>query len=256
MELKKNIAGYLLINKPKDISSFACIKKLQKLISRKYGIGHTGTLDPFATGLLIISIDRTANKHNGQFIKLDKIYNATGKLGELTDTLDHTGHLLEQSNPHAIAQEDMVNVIQQFGQGYTQVPPMFAALKHEGTPLYKLARTQEISREMLATIAQGKQRTIALHCLELTQWQPPYFGIRAHVSHGTYIRSLINDLAVRAGSYATTYELERTQIGPFSLDNAIDFDALKTPEDVQKNIISVVDMLAQLAAYQQPHNLL
>lgn len=242
METKK-LAGFLLINKLKNITSFECIRKLQKIVGYKKGIGHTGTLDPFATGLLIIAFDRSATKHIDKFLKLDKTYIAKGKLGELTDTLDYTGTLITGCDAHSITQHDILAAIAELGAEYTQTPPMYAALKHQGTPLYQLARNQELSVEKLAAITQQKQRTVTLHELELLAWEPLFFTIKAHVSHGTYIRSLVNDIAKLASSCATTYELERTEIGPFSLENAVDLSDLKTIEDIEKHLISIDDML-------------
>lgn len=240
------IAGFLLINKPKDITSFECIRKLQKIIGFKKGIGHTGTLDPFATGLLIIAFDRSATKHIDKFLKLDKTYIATGKLGELTDTLDRTGTVITTCNNGGITPQHIRDAIEKLDDEYEQIPPLYAALKHEGVPLYKLARNQELSVDELAAIAQKKQRLIQLYTLRLEGWEFPFFTILAHVSSGAYIRSLVNDIAELAGSCATTYELERTKIGPFSLDNAIDLEQIKTPCDIARHLISIEDMLEYL----------
>ncbi len=245
METQKLI-GFLLIKKPKHISSFECIRKLQKLVGHKKGIGHTGTLDPFATGLLIIAFDRSATKHIDKFLKLDKTYIAKGKLDELTDTLDYTGNVIAVTDASNITQDDIVSAIKQLGSYYTQTPPMYAALKHKGTPLYQLARNQELSSQELAAITEQKQRTVTLHKLELLDWQPPFFTAKAHVSHGTYIRSLVNDIAKLRGSCATTYELERTEIGPFKIADAVELEALVTIEDIEKYMISIEDMLKAL----------
>lgn len=245
METKK-LAGFLLINKPKDISSFACIRILQKLLGQKKGIGHTGTLDPFATGLLIIALDRTATKHIDKFLKLDKTYIAKGKLGELTDTLDYTGTVIAESNAWHITQDDILDALKQLGKEYLQTPPLFAALKHQGTPLYQLARDKELSHEELTAITKQKQRMVLFHALELLDFDAPYFTLKAQVSHGTYIRSLLNDIAKLKSSHATTYELERTAIGTFCLEQAIELDALKSYEDVINTIIPIDRMLKLL----------
>lgn len=240
------LSGFLFINKPKDITSFECIRKLQKIVGYKKGIGHTGTLDPFATGLLIIAFGRSATKHSDKFLRLDKTYVAKGKLGQLTDTLDYTGTVIVQADASAIHQFDIESAIQQLGIQYTQTPPIYAALKHQGKPLYQLARNEELTAQELAQIAEQKQRTVNLYKLELIDWQPPFFTLKAHVSHGTYIRSLVNDIAQRAGSCATTYELERTNIGPFSLDNAITLNEITTLDDIKKHLISIKNMLDYL----------
>lgn len=238
--------GFLLINKPKDITSFGVVKRLQKIIGRKTKIGHTGTLDPFATGLLIIAIDRSATKHVDQFLKLDKVYIAQGKLGELTDTLDYTGMIIEVNNANNVDQASLETAIKKLGSSYTQTPPIYAALKHKGQPLYKLARQNKLSTKELTKITRAKQREVTLHALTLLTCKPPFFTIKAHVSHGTYIRSLVNEIAQLAGSVATTYELERTAIGPFNIEDAVDLDEIKNLENVKKFLQPVDSFLKQM----------
>ncbi len=246
MEPEK-IAGFLLINKPKDITSFTVVKRIQKLVGgRKIKVGHTGTLDPFATGLLIIAIDRRATKHIDQFLKLDKIYIAQGKLGELTDTLDYTGAVIQTSDASNVTNEGIQEAIKKMGSSYIQTPPIYAALKHKGQPLYKLARQKKLSVDELETIVQYKKREISLYELELLAFEPPFFTIKAHVSHGTYIRCLVNDIAQLVGSIATTYQLERTAIGPFTIEQAVDLEALATIEDVEKHLGSIESFLQQI----------
>lgn len=244
------LTGFLLINKPKDITSFEVIRKLQKLVGYKKGIGHTGTLDPFATGLLIIAFDRSATKHIDKFLKLDKIYIAKGKLGRLTDTLDYTGTVIAETDASTITQDDVGSAIKQLGTEYTQTPPVYAALKHQGAPLYQLARNQELSAEELAHITEQKQRTVTLHEIKLLEWQPRFFTIKAHVSHGTYIRSLVNDIAKLAGSCATTYELERTAIGPFKIEETIELETLKNSADIKKQLLSLDQMFTKINNHQ------
>ena len=128
--------GFLFINKSKGISSFGCIKQIKKIIGKKIKIGHAGTLDPFATGLLIIGIGRGATKYLNFFTKSDKEYIATGKLGILTDTRT----IIQEDQVSTISEQDLLNAIKALGKEYQQTPPKFSALKYEGKPLYKLAR--------------------------------------------------------------------------------------------------------------------
>lgn len=244
--MENSIAGFLLINKPKNISSFLVVLKIKNLVGKNVRVGHAGTLDPFATGLLIIAIDRTATKHIDKLHEFDKTYVATGKLGELTDTLDFTGKILS-SEPHPnISEEILTKALSSLGSSYLQTAPLYSALKHKGTPLYKLARNKNIPQQELDAIIKTKQRMVELYKLELLDYSPPLFTIKAKVSRGTYIRTLMNDIAKQANSVATTYELERSQIGPFSLDKAISLEQLNDRDALIKQIIPINHMLKEI----------
>ena len=127
-----------------------------------------------------------------------------------------------------------------------QTPPIYSALKHKGTPLYKLARNKELEVEELEKIIKEKSKTVTLHELTLLSYDPPYFTFKAHVSKGTYIRSLANDIARKIDSCATTYELERTQIGPLPLAKAIPFATIKTTEDVITHLLNEKELIGLL----------
>ncbi len=236
--MEKQITGFILLNKPKDVSSFFCVNHIKKLLPRKTKVGHTGTLDNFATGLLIICVGRGATKQVPSLMGLDKTYVVKAKLGELTDTLDCTGEVVETCDATGITREDLENAITALGTSYVQVPPIYSALKHQGKPLYELARKQKMSEENLAKIVELKKREVQLHELTLTDYADAYFSFIARVSKGTYVRSLANDIAAKAGSIATTYELERSAIGHLKLDQAISLDALQSQEDVEKHLLA------------------
>jgi tRNA pseudouridine55 synthase len=228
--------GFLLINKPKGISSYGCIVHIKQIVRQKIKIGHTGTLDPFASGLLIVAIGREATARISTIASLQKSYVAQGKLGVLTDTLDLTGSIL-QTIDHMVQQNDMEKAVASFGSSYEQIPPLYSALKHGGYPLYKLAREKRLSVPQLAHIAEQKKRLVHLYEFDLLSFAFPFFTIKASVSQGSYIRSLINDSAIRAGSCATTYALERTAIGHFSLSDAVQLHQLNTIEDINSRLI-------------------
>jgi len=232
------LTGYLLINKPKNITSYDCIRAIKKVISKKIKIGHAGTLDPFATGLLIICIGRQATKNISTLLNTDKTYLVKAKLGEITDTLDQTGELIKRDTSTMPTKQELESAIKSLGKEYRQKPPIYSALKHEGKPLYKLAREKKLSQEELEKIAESKSRTVSLHKIELLEYDPPYFTFIAHVSKGTYIRSLANDIAEHAGSCATTYELERTKIGDFLIEDAVELGDLRTVEDLERYLKS------------------
>ena len=229
-------SGFLLINKPVGMSSYGCIGYIKRIVRQKIRIGHAGTLDPFASGLLIIAIGREATRLLSRCMAMEKIYKATGKCGELTDTLDCTGTIVETSD-NIPSEQDLRSSLDSFGSSYEQVPPLYSALKHQGKPMYLLARNKMLDEQQLHELADSKRRTIQLYDKQFLSYQSPFFTIQVRVSQGTYIRTLINDIAVRAGSYATTYELSRTAIGPFTLDDAVDLRSLMTFDDINRFLV-------------------
>jgi len=233
----------LLINKPAGITSYGCIGYLKRIIrQKKVKIGHAGTLDPFATGLLIVAIGREATKLMSRIMTLEKTYVAKAKLGELTDTLDYTGTVIKTVEAPPISAEMLCNALLSFGSSYEQTPPLYSALKYQGDALYKLVRQKRLSEQELEEIAEQKKKIVQLYQLELLSYEFPFFTIKARVSHGTYIRSLVNDIAERVGSCATTYELERSAIGKFMLDASVDLYTLNTVEDINQHLIAVEDI--------------
>jgi len=237
--------GFILINKPAGPTSFDCIRRIKKLLKIKTKIGHAGTLDDFASGLLIIGIGREATRLISKLMNLDKTYEVKAKLGELTDSLDLTGTVLETKELPPLTHLDLQQAITALGKKYEQIPPIYSALKHEGKPLYKLARNNLMSDEKLADIAKTKSRMVTIHDLQLLDYQEPFFTISAHVSKGTYVRSLAQDIAQKMGFDATTYELARTKIAVLGLDKALKLDDMQTKEDILNSLISV-EMLQEL----------
>jgi tRNA pseudouridine55 synthase len=229
--------GHLLINKPTGISSYDCIRHIKKILNQKAKIGHAGTLDVFASGLLIIGIGRQATKHLQEISDADKQYTATGKLGYITDTLDHTGRIIKECPWPQVTKEQLEATLANFAQRYEQMPPAYSALKYEGKPLYELARTEAKTSQELAAIVQNKKRIATIKHYTLDRFEPPLFTITITVPKGTYIRALINDVAQACGSCATTQELRRTKIGNFSLEQAVNLEALATAEDVEHHLL-------------------
>lgn len=232
--------GFLLINKPKDITSYGCIDYIKKILKQKIKIGHAGTLDPFATGLLIIAIGRQATKNINLFMNTSKEYVATAKLGELTDTLDCTGTIMQTQEIPPLEQADIAQAIEKLGRQYEQIPPIYSALKSDGVPLYKLAREQKIDVSEIEKIAQTKKRTVTIEHIKLISFATPFFTFNARVSKGTYIRSLANDIAQKMNLCATTYELERTAMGSISLEHAIDLYEFKTIDSIKKKLVQKI----------------
>lgn len=238
--------GFLLVNKPVGVSSYGCIGRIKKILRDAYEgqvrpkikIGHAGTLDPFASGLLVIALGREATRLLSECMAMDKTYIAMGKCGELTDTLDCTGTVVSTAD-YIPSEQELRQSLEDLGSSYEQIPPLYSALKYQGKPLYLLARHKKMDTQELEEIASNKRRVIQLYDKNFLSYDSPFFTIQVRVSKGTYIRTLINDIAVKAGSCATTYELCRASIGDFNLSSAIDVFQCNTIDDINAYIIPI-----------------
>jgi tRNA pseudouridine55 synthase len=212
------------INKPKDITSHDAVASVKRILNVKKA-GHTGTLDPLATGLLIICINR-GTRLASYFSGLDKEYKSVMKLGETTDTQDAYGKIIAQSNINNVDNDLIEDTITSFEGTSLQHPPMFSALKHKGQSLYKYARQGiEVERS---------HREITIHSVRLIDINLPYVTFKVRCSKGTYIRTLCNDIGEKLGVGAHLLELERTAIGPFNLANSLTLDELKSVSDGER----------------------
>ncbi len=203
--------GFLLINKPATWTSHDVIGYMRRVTHIKR-IGHAGTLDPFATGLLIVAIGRENTKRLDELFKgLDKTYVATLRLGATSDTFDKMGVITEQSTD-TVSLEVVQNVLLSFVGEQDQLPPMYSAKKVDGKKLYKLARKGiEVER---------KPHHVTIHSIDLLEYTFPEVKIRVRCSTGTYIRTLVHDIGQKLGIGAYCEELERVSIGEYSLQNA------------------------------------
>ena len=217
-----DLQGILLLNKAKGDTSFSYIPKLRRLSGIKK-IGHAGTLDPLAEGLLIFLIGKRFTTKADAFLHLDKDYVATIYLGEGTDTYDQEGKILKRSEKIPKIQEIM-KTLSQFQGKISQIPPMFSAKKVGGKKLYELAR-KDITIER-------KPINVEVD-IALLNYTYPYLSIQVTCSKGTYIRSLAEDIGNALGTYGHLSSLERTRIGPFHLKNALSAAALL--QDIQEN---------------------
>ncbi len=227
------------LNKPKDITSHDAVTKVKKILRAKKA-GHAGTLDPMATGVLLVCVNR-ATRLASFFSSLDKEYRAVMKLGTSTDTQDAYGKVIETCDETSVDREQIEAVLKSFSGKTLQEPPMFSALKHRGKPLYKLARKGiEIER---------KPREINISLIELLDFHLPYVTFRARCSKGTYIRTLCHNMGKKLGTGAHLYELERTAIGDFHIADSISPEKLieiSYGEYVDKSIYSMSDALSWL----------
>lgn len=209
--------GFIVIDKPAGITSHDVVNRVRRILGTKK-VGHTGTLDPFATGVLPVAV----NDGTKAIPFLDegfKCYEALMRLGVVTDTLDMTGKVLSEADCSVVDRQAMESVLTRFTGVISQVPPMFSAIKRDGQPLYRLARQgQEVER-----IA----RQIEIKSLKLLSFEPPFVGLKVNCSRGTYIRSLADDIGADLGCGAALQELRRTASGPFEISAAIALEVLE-----------------------------
>ena len=200
-----NIHGVVLLDKPVGISSNRALQKVRGIFQARKG-GHTGSLDPFATGMLPICLGE-ASKTAAFMLEAGKKYRATAKLGEATTTGDIEGEVIQTCPVPEIDTSKLVQTLQEFVGDIEQVPPMYSALKHEGKPLYEYARAGiEIERPA---------RPVTIHAIRLVGWQSPELSFEVHCSKGTYIRTLAEDIAKELDSCAHLVQLRRTSVEPF-----------------------------------------
>ena len=229
-ELPIHPTGYLLINKPVDWTSHDVVAYMRGVTKIKK-IGHAGTLDPFATGLLIVAVGRAATKHIDSFKTFSKVYEATMICGATSNTQDLTGTITEYipTRELPIPQSEVEEVLQTFTGKLQQIPPMFSAKKIKGQKLYELARKGEV--------VERQPNTITISQNELLNYNWPEIALRAEVSTGSYIRTLCHDIGEALGVGAYCSELTRTSIGPYKLADAIgpkDF----TPENWTERLLN------------------
>lgn len=206
------------VHKPKDISSHEAVSRVKRILQVKKA-GHSGTLDPMATGVLIICTDR-ATRLADYFSSLHKEYRVVMKLGEATDTQDAYGRIVARENPHHLQSDRIRETVYSFKGSVLQQPPMYSALKHRGKPLYKLARKGiEIER---------KPREVHIYQIELLEIKIPFVVFRVGCSRGTYMRTLCDDIGKKLGVGAHLYELERTAVGHFRSSESVTIEELKS----------------------------
>jgi tRNA pseudouridine55 synthase len=211
--------GILLINKPAGRTSFSLIPPLRKRLGVST-IGHAGTLDPFATGLMVILVGRDYTRLSDRFLNHDKEYQGRLHLGVTTDTYDNEGKVISSSEIIPTL-EEIQAALTCFQGVVDQIPPMFSAKKIDGKKLCDLARKgKEVERAPVK---------VEMH-IELINYSYPYLDLYIACSKGTYIRSLAYDLGVKLGCGAHLCQLERTRSGPFKLEDAVDWSLLNDPE--------------------------
>ncbi len=200
------------IYKPPGPTSHDVVDQIRKLSGEKR-VGHAGTLDPFAEGVLVVAVGREYTKKLGQFLKQDKVYQATIKLGAESDTGDLTGKISETKNSPKPSQKQIEEVLKKFLGEIEQIPPAFSAIKIKGQKAYELAR-KGIAPDL-------KPRQVKIYSLKILKYRWPYLEIATKVSSGTYIRSLARDIgqALQTGGYLE--KLIRTKVGRFNIKKSL-----------------------------------
>ncbi|MCA9403141.1 MAG: tRNA pseudouridine(55) synthase TruB [Candidatus Omnitrophica bacterium] len=213
--------GILVIDKPDGVTSHDVVARVRKRFKMKK-VGHAGTLDPLATGVLVVLLGK-ATKLSNKFTAFDKAYRATMVLGTKTTTADKQGEVIEQRPYDAVTPQQLAEVVGRFRGEIQQVPPMYSAVKHKGRKLYELARKGiEVERE---------PRSVTIHKLLVGEINLPEVKFYVECSKGTYIRQLAADIGDALGCGACISQIQRTKVGRFALEDAV------TLEDMNEDCI-------------------
>lgn len=217
MDREMELNGIVVIDKPAGITSAKVVAIVKKLLGAKR-VGHTGTLDPFATGVLICCINQ-ATRLAGFFLSGRKVYEAVLRLGIATDTQDATGKVISQCEPIEFSENKILSALKQFTGTIQQQPPVFSALKHQGVPLYRLARS--------GRPVQKSARSVRIESMDLLAIELPEIRFVVSCSAGTYIRTLCADIGAALGCGGHLKTLRRIESGGFTIREAISLQALQ-----------------------------
>lgn len=216
-DFRTDLHGVLVVDKEKGWTSHDICAFIRSRF-RLSKVGHAGTLDPMATGVLVVLLGN-ATKRSQALSSCDKDYFGTIRLGIQTDTHDITGKMLKEGNWDSLSGDRIQEVFRQFTGELEQTPPMVSALKHKGVRLYKIARAGK-------TVERPK-RTVTVHELRIEEIKLPEIRFFARVSKGTYLRTLVNDLGEQLGSFAVLSELRRVRSGSFKIEDAVTVSSLR-----------------------------
>lgn len=222
------------LNKPSDMSSQQAVTKIKKLFSAKKA-GHAGTLDPIATGVLLICLNQ-ATKVARFLSDLEKEYIVKMKFGQRTDTFDSTGKVIEEKNADFLTETMILNAIEKFTGAIKQKPPVYSAIKVNGQRLYKLAR-----KGINIDVAE---REVYIRKIQAMAFIPPFFKFKVTCSKGTYIRSLCDDIGIYLGTFGHMVSLTRSRIGNFNIQNAFSFE--DSEDKLIKAIYSIDSAISHL----------
>jgi len=214
--MERDLSGIIIVNKPYNWTSFKVVRRVRKILGIRK-VGHAGTLDPIATGVLIILVGRATKKFK-EFVEYPKEYEATIKLGESTTTGDIQGQIKSIRDVPPLNEEQLKEVLSRFEGKISQVPPMVSALHYKGKRLYQLAR-KNITVERMP-------RQVHIYKIKLLKFYLPYFDIYLKCSRGTYVRKLAEDIGEVLNCGAHITKITRISVGPFRIEEAISVDEI------------------------------
>ena len=222
-----DIHGILLLDKPLAMSSAGAVARAKRLLNARKA-GHTGSLDPLASGLLPICFGE-ATKFGAQLLNADKTYRVTVRLGERTPSADRESDVIEKRELAPYSVQQLAGALSEFPREYAQVPPMHSALKQDGKPLYEYARAG-ITRERAA-------RAIVIRDMQLLEWRSPDLKFDVRCSKGTYVRVLAEDLAAQLGTIGHLAGLRRLGVAPFGAEPQWTFEALESLSQAEREAL-------------------
>lgn len=235
----------VVLNKPKGFTSQDAVTKVKKIIKTKKA-GHAGALDPLATGVLLVCLNE-ATKITPFLMELDKEYVFKARFGIATDSYDAEGKIVKVVENFELERSKVEETLKKYTGEIMQLPPMYSAVKVEGTPLYKLARKGiEVER---------KPKKVKIHSIKIEEFAPPFITFRVLCSKGTYVRTLCHDIGEELGVGAHIVELVRTKVGKFKIEEATDFESLKNSNFSKKGILTIDEALYFLHSVTLPEQL-
>jgi len=248
----RDLHGLLVLDKPLGLSSNHALQRVKRLFNAKKA-GHTGTLDPLATGVLVICFGR-ATKIVDHIMGSTKAYFVVAKLGEQTDTADREGQVIASSNVTDEHRTKIASVVEQFVGDIEQIPPMYSALKKEGVPLYKYAREgKEVER---------RSRHVRVDSININNIDAYTVAMTVHCSKGTYIRTLIEDIGNKLGCYAHVAELRRLSVGAFGNDmpmhtiSELEHYAENSVQSLERTLLPIEAAFKDYPKYEMKNGLL
>ncbi len=236
--------GILNIDKPAGLSSARVVGRVKRLLPRSVKIGHAGTLDPFATGVLLVLIGRTATRLSESLMGQPKRYETTIKLGATTPTLDPTEPEFATPDVRPVDRAAIDALVPSFVGDIVQLPPQFSALKVGGRPAYAIARAGKT--------VPLQPRAVRVYSLTVTAYDWPFLSIDLHCGRGTYVRSIARDIGELLGVGGYVQTLRRTAVGDFDVRNAVSLDLLQTPDDLRARVRPIIDQASVLRTDAPP----
>ena len=224
--------GFLIVDKPEGITSFKVVKEIRKLFPGQFKVGHTGTLDPLATGILILAVGK-ATRLSEYLLKKDKCYIVKGRFGLSSDTYDLDGELKKVPCPE-ITRDALLKVLERFRGEIEQIPPAFSAIRIKGKRAYELARKGEK--------VELNPRKVKIYSLKLLDFSYPDLELEICCSSGTYVRTLVHDVGRALGCDAIVVELRRTKVGKITIDKAVSLSELNK-NNIKSFLIPVDELL-------------